>query len=122
MPSVMVEGNQVKGDLVDCGHGGVVKTTGSPKLSVDGQGVLLAMGSIEGHPITGCGLLSPNTPCTVAGVIDPAAKPPKLFVDGVPVVLSPVLGTTNGALVAVPPPPPLHLAHGVSKQIKLTVT
>ena len=104
MPGVLTAGSNVT-----CGHSpGKVTTTGSPKMSVSNQPVLLKLG-IMGKPVSGC-----STP-PAADVSGPTAKPctsvttvstgeaTKLTIGNQPVMLDTLAGQTDGMVGKVTP-------------------
>ncbi len=100
MPAVVTQGT-----TVSCGHGGIVQTVGSPKLTVGGSPVLVDTGII-GEPIPAapapgsCSIMPPpnsNVPCTTVLSVNPASLATKLVVSARPVVLASLSGTTNGS-------------------------
>ena len=80
--------------ILQCGHGGTVKTISTAKLKIDGKPVLI-LGSI-GPVVQGCGtpVSSSSKPCTTVTVSGGQAQ--KLRVGGSPVMLDTVTGTTDG--------------------------
>jgi len=96
------------GSTVGCGHGGTVSTSGAAKLKVSGNPVLLKTG-IAGQAVSGCKTPlvvppppPPSSPChTVASVITGEAT--KLKVNGSPVMLDTLTGTTDGVVAGVTP-------------------
>lgn len=112
--------------LVDCGHGGAIAPKDDPqvKLTVSGAKVLTAT-ALESQPVSACSTkIAPPppalpitaTPCLQCMSINPPPST-KLTVHGVPVLLAPLTGTTNGMLASITPQPMLK-ATGV--QVKLS--
>ena len=108
-----------------CGHSpGKVTTTGSPKMQVSGQPVLLKLG-IMGKTVGGC-----STP-PAADVSGPTAKPcltvttvsageaTKLTIGGQPVMLDTLAGQTDGMVGKVTPQ---QLLSATAIQTKLTTS
>jgi hypothetical protein len=87
---------------VACGHGGSAATTGAARLTVDGQGVLTKQGVI-GAGVTSCQTVPATNPngtpkdvtCTAVTGVD-QTEAAKLLVGGVPVLIDPLGGATNG--------------------------
>jgi hypothetical protein len=110
---------------VDCGHGGAITPKDDPqvKLTVSGAKVLTAA-ALLGQPVSTClTQLTPpppatpvSSPCLQCMTIDSATST-KLTVHGVPVLLAPLHGTTNGMVSSETPQTKLK-ATGV--QSKLT--
>lgn len=101
MPAVVTQAS-----TVSCGHGGIVQTVGSPKLTVGGSPVLVDTGII-GKPIPAppapksCSIVPPpnsNVPCTSVLAVNPPSLATKLVVGARPVVLASLSGTTNGSV------------------------
>lgn len=82
-----------------CMHEGAVVTTGSAKLTVAGDGVLLDPGGLGA--IGGCttppDASTGNIPCTAVASVT-AGRSSKLTVSGRPVLLDTLAGTTNGSV------------------------
>ena len=102
MPGVLTTASNVT-----CGHSpGKVTTTGSPKLKVSGQPVLLKTG-IMGKPVGSCStpvVSAPSPvskPCTsVLAVLSGEAL--KLTVGSLPVMLDTLSGSTDGLVANAP--------------------
>lgn len=115
MPGVLTTGSSVV-----CGHGGTVSTSGSAKLKVTGNPVLLKAG-IAGKSVSGCGTPTvppppgpPSSPChSVASVITGEAT--KLKVSGSPVMLETLAGTTDGVIGGLTPQTLLSATAGQTK-------
>lgn len=102
MPGVLTTASNVT-----CGHSpGKVTTTGSPKLKVSGQPVLLKTG-IMGKPVSGCSTptVSPpspvSKPCTSVLAVT-LGEAVKLTVGSLPVVLDTLKGATDGVVANAP--------------------
>lgn len=99
MPAVLTMSS-----TVTCGHAtGQVTATSEAKLKVLGAAVLLES-SVAGKPVAGCGtpVSQGNKPCTsVVSVVN--APPPKLKVNGLPVLTASITGTTDGQVATVTP-------------------
>lgn len=109
------------GSNVTCGHSpGKVTTTGSPKLKVSSQPVLLKLG-IMGKPVAGCSTVA------AADVSGPTAKPctsvvsvssgeaTKLKIGGMPVMLDTLAGDTDGMVGKLTPVSALSATAGQTK-------
>lgn len=117
MPGVITVGSNVT-----CGHAGTVATTGQAKLTINGNQVLLKDG-ILGKDVSSCATVA------AADVSGPTAKPclkvsavnsgeaTKLTIDGRPVMLETLAGTTDGMVTKVTPQP---LLAAMANQMKLT--
>ena len=88
--------------ILQCGHGGTVKTTSTAKLKIDGKPVLI-LGSIE-PTVSDCPLVDNTSTgtlqCKTATITGGEAR--KLHVDGLSVMLDTVSITTTGTPVSVP--------------------
>ena len=113
------------GSNVTCGHSpGKVTTTGSPKMSVSNQPVLLKTG-IMSKPVGGCG--TPHAAdasgptaklCTSVTAVS-VGEAIKLTVGGMPVMLDTLAGQTDGMVGKVTPQLSLSATAG---QTKLTTS
>lgn len=97
---------------ITCGHQGRVSTTSAAKLTIDGNPVLIGVGSTVS---AACTLQNSNSSkkCTTATPV--GGKAAKLCVGGSPVMLDTVTGTTDG----YPPPGVITVDAG---QTKLTAS
>lgn len=113
---------------VSCAHGGTVKVTGSPLLTVAGAGVLTVAG-VAGAPLTltvvgisTCGLTvqaNPPTKKCLHALDVTAGTTARLTVGGLPVLVDTgFAGTTDGTVSGVTPQPGLT---AVANQRTLTV-
>ena len=102
-----------KASDVECGHAGVVSVTGSAKLTVGGQSVLV-QSDVASKSISNCTTVTnPQTgtkQCTTVLSVSPTSLATKLTVGGVPVVLASLTGATDGV-----PPGKLQAVAGQSK-------
>lgn len=81
---------------VDCGHGGVVNTTSTSKLKVDGQSVLLANEFPNWSISLTCSQKGSNQKqCSKISSIS-NGRSTKLKVNGIEVLLDTLSGITNG--------------------------
>ena len=120
MPGVLTEGSNVT-----CGHSpGKVSTTGSPKLKVSGQAVLLKDG-IMGKSVSGCGtppasdVSGPTAiPCLTVTTVT-TGEATKLTIGGAPVMLDTLAGQTDGMVGKVTPQ---LLLSATAVQTKLTTS
>lgn len=104
-----------------CGHSpGKVTTTGSPKLQVSSQPVLLKLG-IMGKPVGGCATVpaadasGPTAkPCTSVTSVS-AGEATKLTIGGMPVMLDTLAGQTDGMVGKVTPVLALSATAGQTK-------
>jgi hypothetical protein len=109
---------------VTCGHLGTVQTVSTAKLKVGGNPVLLES-SVKDESILGCTTTPPpptNAKClTVMSVSN--TPPPKLKVNGDPVLVEPITGSTSGTVANDPeqPTPQKKLA-ATANQSKLLTT
>jgi len=111
MPRVLTTASEVLcGKLTASNHGGVVATTSSAKLKVNGAAVLLKTGI--GPSVSDCTTPSTSSskPCASATITSGEAS--KLTAGGSPVMLAALKGTADGV------PPGAVLAS--AKQNKLT--
>jgi hypothetical protein len=111
MPNVLTTSS-----AVTCPHQATVGTSGTPKLRVSGNPVLL-VGGIQGHTISTCPTTdtSSTTKCrTVFSVASGQAT--KLTVSGAGVMLDSIVGATDGAS------PTGNALAAQSNQTKLTAT
>lgn len=99
MPPVLTMSSTVRcGPLTPAGptppHIGVVAVASAAKLRVRGQGVLLES-SIVGKTITGCMVPEPGKKCASVTLVT-TTRAVKLKVNGAPVILEPLTGSTEG--------------------------
>jgi hypothetical protein len=95
---------------VKCAHEGTVSITGTPKLTVSGHPVLLRRGVVE-KSISDCTPPTNNTPpCLTVTTILLESQAQKLTVNGQPVILDTLAGSTDG-----PPPGTLTATANQSK-------
>jgi hypothetical protein len=97
---------------ITCGHEGQISSTSAANLTIDGNPVLIEIGSTVSDT---CKLQDSNSSKKCATAIAEGGKAAKLCVDGSPVMLHTVKGTTNGY-----PPPGMITVD--AKQTKLTAS
>jgi hypothetical protein len=110
-------------DMVNCVHGGIVKPGSSTKLTVLSNAVLVALDLVGKSVSPSCALVTNvNTgmkQCTTVGPIANTLAT-KLTAGGVPVLLDPLQGATDGNDTANPNGPGVYYLTGTVVQAKLT--
>lgn len=115
MPNVLTTQSTVA-----CGHGGTAAVVSSAKLAVNGMPVLLEAG-VAGATIGACGTTpaadasGPTAaPCSAVSTVD-SGRAAKLTVDGAPVLLDSLTGSTNGMVAKLTPQTLLTATAGQQK-------
>jgi hypothetical protein len=89
---------------IDCGHGGRVSTAGETKLKADGALVLLEPG-IQSRSVGGCPVVddanTSTVKCRIVTAVT-AGRSTKLRVNGRPVMIETLAGSTDGKAGGTP--------------------